>query len=77
MATTFRAETLARLKGSGEAALWSSSGGVVVFLGNLLHLLDVECETLRETIDFDEAIFFPAPSPIFPYLALIFFPQPP
>ena len=55
VADTYRAETLVRLRGDGPAALWSSPGGVVVLLGNLLHLFDVECDRLRETIDFEEA----------------------
>ena len=53
-AETFRVETLASLGGEGEAFLSSSPGGVIVVVGNLLHLLDVECEELRETVDFDE-----------------------
>ena len=54
IADTYRVETLACLRGEGEAFLSASPGGVVAVVGNLLHLLDVECETLRETVDFDE-----------------------
>jgi len=54
VADTYRAETICILRGEGATFLNSSPGGVIVVVGNLLHLLDVECETLRETIDFDE-----------------------
>ena len=54
IADTYRVETLACLRGEGEAFLNSSPGGVIAVVGNLLHLLDVECEEVRETVDFDE-----------------------